>query len=837
MEDATTSEKQTFLRQTILDRGYDAEKFVEFLKSKKGEAGADIANWSMKDLREAVRQFLSFNNPESDFFSQEEQVKKSSTIDNQNNKDIFKEDFEEIQKSKTSIDSDLKNKDEKEIEFGLIIPDNLLCKKCDDTELSNVENITIIVDSPKKKEGGFFSKSYLTLEINTKPLQYKVRRRYTDFYWLREKLLIMFNTNIIPRLPKKGKMDGEFYLNKRIRNLEKFLNYLVKDPIIKNSQILFDFLAVEGEEDFVRKKKVYDKIKVNNDIYSKKEINGELKVKVNAKREIFYRNIKNNVAFNETALKKLNANFKYLKTEYQTLIDRISIISSLFNKLFRISRKFLDDNTIAESYKQMQRMFNGISDTMKEQNLFINTDIKEYYKFINGYFSRLKEFTKNVDIHKNNYNKLSKNLISKKIDLYKKGETSKWELAPSDRNNTDLLRNLINDPEAAYKKICFKETNNAINIKKEYGYYLNKIITEYERIRDINAIIHKEKVINYCQKQTEINNKFNNILNEIITTMSNCENEITQHKTSFEGNNIQNSEVIKVDFNDFREKEDNIGKNEKNFYNKYYDIIYDNTDLIKEEIGNKKENDKKEIEIKNEENKDNFQEQKKEEIKEEIKEIEKEDKNKENVIENKNEEVEKEDKNKENLKEYKNEENKDDKKTEKKEENEDNLKEEKKKDEENGEEKKIEDNLKSDKKDEGIKKDKKEEKKDDIKKEIKDDKKVEEIKNDKKEEKKEVKKNEIKDDKKEEEIKKDKKEEKKEIKNEQIKEEKMKEEIKEKMKEKIEKNIKESKEKNLKEEAKQNNEEKKNEIKNEKVNNEKKEEPKKEDNKKDKNDK
>ena len=43
--------KQMFLRENILDKGYDANEFLSFLIQKKGgEDGADINQWTMEDL-------------------------------------------------------------------------------------------------------------------------------------------------------------------------------------------------------------------------------------------------------------------------------------------------------------------------------------------------------------------------------------------------------------------------------------------------------------------------------------------------------------------------------------------------------------------------------------------------------------------------------------------------------------------------------------------------------------------------------------------------------------------------------------------------------------------
>ena len=68
-DDSSQEEKQNFLRENILDKGYDTNMFVDFLMGKKGEEGADIGNWSMNDLKIVVQEFISMQsknyNPEA----------------------------------------------------------------------------------------------------------------------------------------------------------------------------------------------------------------------------------------------------------------------------------------------------------------------------------------------------------------------------------------------------------------------------------------------------------------------------------------------------------------------------------------------------------------------------------------------------------------------------------------------------------------------------------------------------------------------------------------------------------------------------------------------------
>jgi hypothetical protein len=38
--------KQAYLRENVLEKGYDADEFMEFLQEKKGENGLDLNTWT-----------------------------------------------------------------------------------------------------------------------------------------------------------------------------------------------------------------------------------------------------------------------------------------------------------------------------------------------------------------------------------------------------------------------------------------------------------------------------------------------------------------------------------------------------------------------------------------------------------------------------------------------------------------------------------------------------------------------------------------------------------------------------------------------------------------------
>ena len=553
MEANEQEKKQNYLRENILEKGYDANIFINFLKSKKGEEGADISNWSFPDLQEVVREFTSLGNTGN----LQNQETKPNEPDENNKQNINKN--EQINQNSENL------KSLKEEDFGIIIPDFVECRKSEETELCKYKDLEITVNEPKKVDKGFFSKAYIDFEIKTNPLNLIVRKQNSEFVWLRERLSTIFNTNILPRLPKKGKVNGDLHIQKRMRNLEKFLYYLTKDPLIKSSQILFDFLSIQNEEEYNKRKKIYNKMKTPSEFNDIKTLDGKAKIKITELKEKNIEKIKNNAAFNETALKKINNNFKILNEEMNTIIRRVLSFSPLFEKLIKISTTFSEDNIIIESYKQMQNLFNSWATILKKQNSFFCNDIKEYLKLLSGNYHHIRELSQYVENQKNNYYKISQNLMSKKIELFRKGETSNWQLDINERNQVkEFCKNRL----TSYKKICYKDTINTIKTKEKYGYYLNRLISEYVRIKNINAFENKDKIRQFAKKQGQIMSEYFKQMGEIILLIDGCMiNDVGEN--FIEQNSEPSLEVNKLEYNNLiqQQKSENQDENNNNKIN------------------------------------------------------------------------------------------------------------------------------------------------------------------------------------------------------------------------------------------------------------------------------
>ena len=179
-------EKQEYLRTNILENGYDAEEFLSYLQDKKGEEGVDLNLWSFQELKNVVEEFtLNHGSVEK----QEEIKNLEKPIDNNNinNNDYIPQ----------NINQNLINKIENNSN------ESIICKLNEKTQISNINKIKIKLGYPLVVEGGFFSRGYVTYSINTIPFDLKVRKRYSDFLWLRDILCIIYPNMVIPPMPKK----------------------------------------------------------------------------------------------------------------------------------------------------------------------------------------------------------------------------------------------------------------------------------------------------------------------------------------------------------------------------------------------------------------------------------------------------------------------------------------------------------------------------------------------------------------------------------------------------------------------------------------------------------
>ena len=160
--DQETQEKQNYLRINIMDAGYDPNVFVEFLINKKGEAGADVANWSLPDLKNVVQEFIKLNNNNSNNNNnnnqqQQQQVQKEENKGTNNEKINVNEIIEIKNENEKKENINIQNKEKgEEFTYGILSKKQVQCVKVTNNEIGNCENVKITVGSFEKVEGNFF---------------------------------------------------------------------------------------------------------------------------------------------------------------------------------------------------------------------------------------------------------------------------------------------------------------------------------------------------------------------------------------------------------------------------------------------------------------------------------------------------------------------------------------------------------------------------------------------------------------------------------------------------------------------------------------------------------
>ena len=371
-------EKQNLIREEIINKGYDSIQFIEYLTQCKGPGGEDINSWSVQDLKNAIKDFVYLNKNQS---------KNENNIINEtkNNTPLNKKE-NEINENKSDMPAplapqeknlsetvlmniiDIKNNiftdSSKKIEkadYGLETPDSLDCRPIDKTDLSIHQEIYVKIGFPEKIDGGFFGRDSVSFTVTAIPLGFVVKRNYFDFEWLQDILIKLYNSNFIPSLPQmftyQNKNNQDYFFNECIRNLERFINYLLSDPIIKNSQILFDFLCIENQNEFKKKQKEYENTTPCNDIQNFQSINGKIDINITEQAEKKYRTIRNYCNESEKLFGQLNYNLNSIAEEFNSINKKLNESSLIWEKLINLNK---ENNFQKEIYTQMKTMFNSI---------------------------------------------------------------------------------------------------------------------------------------------------------------------------------------------------------------------------------------------------------------------------------------------------------------------------------------------------------------------------------------------------------------------------------------------------------------------------------------------
>lgn len=507
----TIDEKQSYLRKNILEKGYDGEKFLIFLQSIKGADAENLSLWSMKELNEVVNNFVSA------------QPISSSNNNNDIQKEIILDEEQETMSKRNTLsfcslsnNIDLPNsfQDNNMMDDEVDYTEVFTSKKIDQTELSKLSEVNVIFSTPEKHAGGLFLKSYLTYGICAFPLPYNVVRKYSDFKWLKDILSTIYAGSVIPPLPKKLKYEkwDDKHIHRTKRKLQKFIQGLVDDPIIKHSKILFDFLSIENEREFYSRRTYYSKARAPKTLSDTFSLSGQVKLKLSNKDLKYIDFIKDKTSQSEVLLKKLTGCIKELCSNMSIMSEQMKEISLLSLQLDEIINSDKAKKNV-EIYQIFSALMNNWSNLSKKQSDMLEVDIREQLKFIQKECASLKTLIDKQEEKKLDYYKNLEKLTNKKEELFKKGDITKWGLSKEDLSDKEYL--LKNKPYAMNKMLP-KETIILYNHKRAFAFYVTKLIEEYDRICNRDEIKYKDNLIDMGEASKEIQEELLKMWSELL---------------------------------------------------------------------------------------------------------------------------------------------------------------------------------------------------------------------------------------------------------------------------------------------------------------------------------
>ena len=600
MED-NIQDKQAYLRENVLEKAYDADEFMSYLQQKKGENGLDLNNWTMNELKNAVNEFIKDkdreNEPEEEIntgLNKIDEVEEEGDIITNQDTLNPNENKNQIKESENSMNLNENNIQENNNALPNQVQENLEIEKCQISEansLSLIDLIKVKLSSPKKIDGGIFSKSFISYEVSTEPLGYKTNKRYSDFTWLRKMLSMLYSNCIIPPMCKKnfGDRFSDSLINKRMRSIEKFMQGIIEHPLVKNSELLNIFLSCEKKDEYKKRIAKYQKIKKPPTLASQmKTSDGFIKISINNEKEIYADNIRNYAQGNAYLLQKVTKAYKSLMNIMKQLSDKMKNISQLFKMILDKSLKYYDSHNTSETFNIMSNFMEDWSKIQSNQIKIMNENIREYFRYVKNEFIAFKEMAIKVKNSKTQYTKAQEKLLNTKEMLFQKQDVDLWQLKEEDKS---IKLSLLNNKDLAFAKMLPNDTIRVLELKKYYGCMLNSLIEEFERIRRVNAKRHKENITNFIKAlSSECTNMHICLADrEADFNLLKDESDIYNIDGGISLKKLENSSYIPSE-----ENENNIDINNKDEEN---NNIIDNNKIDRKNNENNKDENKK-IEIK-----------------------------------------------------------------------------------------------------------------------------------------------------------------------------------------------------------------------------------------------
>ena len=467
-------EKKALLQSEILEKNYDQVKFVEFCLSKK-PSGDDLTTWTLEELKNTIQEFIS-KNPKPEPINQMQNLNINNINNNINNYNDLQKDIEKMNMPSAEAPKKIQTI-------------KIKCKILEKSIL-NDKKITVIIKNPKPVVTNFLSSNYVEYEVETKEMNWLVKRRYSDFEWLRQ-VLSKFNPgHLVPPLPSKKIGSRRFELDfiaKRMKFLQKFIDDVMENEIFKASEPLRAFLSMTDKNQFLAKMKELASYLPSPYVNEYRTFDGEIEIDRpdEGDKEKYFVNITNYFKIQTQLFDRMNSNFKTLHKNLTNSCYALNDIQRDFQTLHLLNVRVMMKDEITKAFEELGKFFKNWKRITYKQNEIFKTYLKDFFKFIGMECGAYTELIVKRNNLKNNYFEETKKLNAKKERLWAGGDASKWEII-DDFNNIDKMR-LMSDKMYAFSKMCTQDTNHIINLGNTLGFYNRRNMQELKKLMKKNC--------------------------------------------------------------------------------------------------------------------------------------------------------------------------------------------------------------------------------------------------------------------------------------------------------------------------------------------------------------
>ena len=483
-------EKQLFLRNEIIDQGYNPEAFSNYMGSLRGENGLDLETWSFQDLQKVVNDFKSQMAqhqqnqtempPQQNEFQNQEQEQNAQQNQEQDIEGAVKDNTvpeKAEQKPVANSDSNVFPNDPFE-KYEQIIKTG----KLKNNDITEQNNLFVTISNPKKVNPGLFSASYFQYDVQTNPVGYKVVRKVSDLTFLYDTLPLFNSAVFNPVLPhfEFGLKDDS---QKKMLYIQNYVNSLVENRFFRTLPIVFQFLSLPQEEWNKLRQDNYSKLKPLP-LSSMPTFEGELHIDINKLDDTKGTKIKDEINKKSEAFDCLNA----AMDEILATIEKLNLCyKTLAKSLLDLTKSHKDHEVLFGFFNRLNNLVKIWARDCLKQRDFFRDDLKYYFKFMNkenvSYLKKCEEFRVARDDYKSKYDKVKKmpNKLPKDIEMVQKL-----------RRNYGLQLLMVN---SEYQKLLERQAYRCIQQFVKYSDKKDVILQDY----------------NNCIKLFNINEEQNNI--------------------------------------------------------------------------------------------------------------------------------------------------------------------------------------------------------------------------------------------------------------------------------------------------------------------------------------